>query len=450
MQKQWSTDAIFYHVYPLGALSAPQVNDFAQDPSDKLGRLLEYTEHWQRMGINSLYLGPLFEASSHGYDTADFFRVDRRLGDNQALRRLVQALHQRGFRVILDAVFHHVGRDFWAFRDLLANGPNSRYQGWFSGVRFGESTPYRDSFCYDPWQGHYELVKLNLEHPEVRDHLLHATQQWIEEFEIDGLRLDVAESIAPSFLRLLAEKTRALRPDFWLMGEMIHGDYRRLVNPGMLHSVTNYELYKSLWSSLNDKNLFELAHTLKRQFATGGIYQDQRLYSFVDNHDVTRAASILKNHEHLQLLYMLLFTVPGVPSVYYGSEWAFTGVKTNQDFALRPTLPDTSQFASMPQDLVEHIGRLSWLRKNSCALREGGYRELKVRPERLAFLREHPDEQLLIVVNAANIPERFEVPGIANGVWLDLLHLGERLEAKNGKISLALAPCGGRVLRRLS
>jgi cyclomaltodextrinase / maltogenic alpha-amylase / neopullulanase len=429
MQNHWFKEAVFSHVYPLGALGALPVNDFAQHPSHQLGRLLAYTEHWQRMGINALYLGPLFESSSHGYDTADYFRVDRRLGDNQDLRRLVQALHQRGLRVIVDAVFHHVGRDFWAFRDLLANGQSSRYQGWFSGVRFGESTPYHDPFRYDPWDGHYELIKLNLEHPEVRDHLLHATQQWIEEFEIDGLRLDVAESIAPSFLRLLAEKTRAQRPNFWLMGEMIHGDYRRLVNSGMLHSATNYELYKSLWSSLNDKNLFELAHTLKRQFASGGIYQGLQLYSFVDNHDVTRAASVLKSQQHLQLLYLLLFTTPGIPSVYYGSEWAFTGAKTKQDLALRPTLPAPETLSSMPQALVNLIGRLSLLRKSARALREGGYRELKVRPERLAFLREHQDEQLLIVVNAATLPERFEVRG--------------------GKISLELAPCWGRVLRHM-
>ncbi|MFY0574859.1 alpha-amylase family glycosyl hydrolase [Cystobacter fuscus] len=275
--------------------------------------------------MNALYLGPVFESSSHGYDTADYSKVDRRLGTNADLSRLVAAMRAAGIRVILDGVFHHVGRDFWAFRDVQVHGERSRYRDWFSGLQFGKRSPYGDAFSYDGWSGHYNLVKLNLQNAEVRAHLFGVVEQWISEFGIEGLRLDVAEVMDVSFLRDLAAFCRRLRPDFWLLGEAIHGDYRRLGNPETLDSVTNYECYKGLYSSLNDRNYFEIAYSLQRQFGENGIYRDLLLYNFVDNHDVNRIASTLKDPAHLLPLHLMLFTIPGVPSIYYGSEWGQEG-----------------------------------------------------------------------------------------------------------------------------
>jgi cyclomaltodextrinase len=448
MSVSWVKSAVFYHVYPLGALGAPRRGDLLAPPVERLSRLQAYIPHWKRLGVNALYLGPLFASTAHGYDTADYFHVDRRLGSDDSLRALVRALHSQDIRVILDGVFHHVGRDFWAFRDLIERGPSSPYKDWFSGVRFDARSPLGDPFRYDPWEGHYELVKLNLEHEDVRNHLLHAVQHWFESFEIDGLRLDVAEIISPSFLRALSEKTRHFGEHFWLMGEMIHGDYRRIAGPEMLHSATNYELYKGLWSSLNDKNFFELAHSVNRQSGANGVYQDLSLYTFVDNHDVTRAASVLKDPRHLAALYLLLFTLPGVPSIYYGSEWSFTGTKTKEDVVLRPPLPAPEEISNQPQEMVSVISRLSALRKSVKALQEGTYHELKVRPERFAFLRESATEKVLVVINAAPIPEQFEIPGVPDGLWEDLLQPQEQpIQSSAQRLSLHLPPGWGRVLR---
>ena len=242
-------------------------------------------------------------------------------------------------RLILDGVFNHVGRDFWAFRDLQHNRQSSPYRDWFAGLRFDARSPYGDPFSYEPWNGHYDLVRLNLANPAVREHLFEAIRSWVRDFDIDGLRLDVADCLDLDFLGALHAFCTTLKPDFWLMGEVVHGDYRRWVNPRTLDSVTNYEAYKGLYSSLSEQNYFEIAYALNRQFGPGGLYTGLPLYNFADNHDVDRVASKLLDSAHLYPLYLLLFTMPGVPSIYYGSEWGLKGQRTpHSDSALRPCL----------------------------------------------------------------------------------------------------------------
>ena len=286
----WAFDSVFYHIYPLGLCGAPAHNDFRSTPVARLEKIHSWIPHMCELGVNALYLGPLFESSAHGYDTADYYHVDRRLGEDQTLARLTEALHRSNVRVILDGVFNHVGRDFWVFRDVRQNGAASPYCAWFQGIDFNRRSPYGDPFAYEGWSGHYNLVKLNLRNPEVKQHLFQAVQTWVREYGIDGLRLDVAESLDPDFLKELHAFCRSLRPDFWLMGEAVGGDYRRLVNPEMLDSVTNYECYKGLYSSLVEKNYFEIAWSLNRQFGEGGLYRGLPLYNFADNHDVNRVA----------------------------------------------------------------------------------------------------------------------------------------------------------------
>ena len=325
----WACDSVFYHIYPLGFCGAPLKNDFCSPVTPRLEKLTDWLGHLRDLGINALYLGPLFESSTHGYDTADYYRVDRRLGSNQLLTHLSALLHQKGIRLVLDGVFHHVGRDFWAFRDVLERCEQSAYAEWFQGLDFQKRSPFDDPFAYEGWRGHYNLVKLNLHNPSVKSHLFHAVDGWIREFNLDGLRLDVADCLDMDFQKELATFCKSRRPDFWLMGEVIHGDYRKWVNPETLDSVTNYVAYKGLYSSHLDKNYFEIAYTLKRQFGEDGLYRDLPLYVFADNHDVNRVASRLKNPAHLYPLYCLLFTMPGVPSIYYGSEWGIEGERTS-------------------------------------------------------------------------------------------------------------------------
>jgi cyclomaltodextrinase / maltogenic alpha-amylase / neopullulanase len=447
----WAREAVFYHLYPLGFCGAPARNDFCSASVPRLDKLYEWIPHLHSIGVNALYLGPLFESSAHGYDTVDYYHVDRRLGDDQSLSRLSASLHREGFRLILDGVFNHVGRDFWAFYDVRQHGQASRYCNWFQGLRFEGRSPYGDPFTYEGWSGHYDLVKLNLHNPEVKTHIFEAIRSWVERFDIDGLRLDVADCLDLGFLQELRSFTRSLRPDFWLMGEVIHGDYRRWVNPATLDSVTNYECYKGLYSSFVDKNFFEIAYSLNRQFGEAGMYPGAPLYNFVDNHDVNRVASQLRNPAHLVPLHCLLFSMPGIPSIYYGSEWGLEARRTDgDDSPLRPCLDLSNLASNAPRpDLVRLIARLAAIRHASPALKQGGYRQLYVAPEQFAFARQSAEECIAVAINAASTPARFELalPFPASQA-VDLLEPTAQFSVSHGNLTIDSVPaCGARLLR---
>ncbi|MBN2556598.1 MAG: cyclomaltodextrinase [Anaerolineales bacterium] len=444
----WISSAVFYHIYPLGLCGAPPSNDFTSPPVARLEALHPWLDHLETLGVTAVYLGPVFEASSHGYDTADYFHVDRRLGTDETLAMLSDALHARGIRLVLDAVFNHVGRDFWAFRDLQQQGESSPYADWFQNLRFGEQSPYGDPFSYEGWGGHYSLVKLNLDHGAVRSHLFDAVSTWIERFQIDGLRLDAADCIAPDFLRALAEHVRSRKQDFWLMGEIIHGDYRAWANPETLHSVTNYECFKGLYSSFNDINFFEIAYALNRQFGESGLYCGIDLYNFADNHDVNRIASLLKQPAHLFPLHILLFTMPGVPSIYYGSEWGIRGEKSEgDDSPLRPALDLGALEAAPPQaDLPGVISRLARIRATSPVLQRGIYRQLHVSAEQFAFQREHAGSRVITALNASaeNAMLDLPMPSDACSAY-DLLNR-EQIPMHAGMLPLNIAPSWGKIV----
>jgi cyclomaltodextrinase / maltogenic alpha-amylase / neopullulanase len=448
-QNHWVVDTVFYHLFPLACFGAPERNPFSGSAFDRISGLRRWFDHLDRLGINALMLGPIFEASTHGYDTADLFQIDSRLGDNDSFAAIARDLHRRGIRLVLDSVFNHTGRDFAAFRDLLTRGAASQYRDWYH-LDFTRPSPRGDPFNYETWHGHYSLVKLNHRNRAVRDHLFAAVSWWIERFEIDGLRLDAADSLDLDFQRELADFCRSLKPGFWLMGEVVHGDYRRWVNHGGLDSTTNYEAYKGLWSSLNDRNYFEIAYTLKREFGADGIYRGMPLYNFVDNHDVTRAASILKERAHLYALYALLMTMPGVPSIYYGSEWGIGGCKIRAtDAPLRPALdPIDAGRDSQHQELCAAIANLIALRRRHPALRRGDYLELHVSHEQFAFMRREPTESIVVALNAA--PNASEValsmPNIQRARLVDVLNDGHAIDVIGGRAKFAIPPGGARIL----
>lgn len=389
----WADKSSFYHIYPLGFCGAPQENDYSSVCSSRLFKVYDWLPHLKKLGVNAVYFGPIFEAGTHGYDTKDYFRIDRRLGDNQDFKALVKKMHLAGIKVVLDGVFNHVGRDFFAFEDVKYHKTSSRYCSWFK-LNFNSDNRYRDGFCYEGWDGCDNLVKLNLTNPEVKEYLLRAVAYWIDEFDIDGLRLDVAHYLSPIFLHELRQMCLSRKSDFWLMGEMVFGNYNRLVNSRMLHSCTNYELYKALHSSCNNDNLFELAHTLDRQFGSTGVYNGHNLYSFIDNHDVSRIASLIKNPCQLKPLYGLLFTLPGIPSIYYGSEWGAIGVRERSDSEVRSSF-NTPEF----NDLTTHIAWWANYRNHSEILAYGQYQELEVRRELLVFRRYIESKELVFAVN---------------------------------------------------
>ena len=449
MKPTWISSSIFYHIYPLGLCGAPEQNDFSTPPVDRLDKLHAWIDHLQALGVNAVYLGPVFESSSHGYDTADYYQVDRRLGTNNTLTRLSAALHERGIRLVLDAVFNHVGRDFWAFQDVLEHGAASTYRDWFHNLRFEGQSPYGDPFQYDAWNGHYSLVKLNLANPDVRAHLFDAIGTWIDTFNIDGLRLDAADCLDADFLRSLTAYTRTKCTDFWLMGEIIHGDYTRWANPDMLHSVTNYECFKGLYSSHNDANYHEIAYALNRQFGDGGLYENLLLYNFVDNHDVNRVASLLNDPAHLRPLYMLLFTMPGIPSIYYGSEWGLAGEKNGgDDSPMRPRIELPAARANPPHPALSGLlARLAAIRKASPALQHGGYQQIHVSGEQFAFQRSSNGNVVITSLSAASEQAQLRLPVPSGTIGAYDLINEEVCAANEGMLSVTIPPHGGRILQ---
>lgn len=390
----WFDESMFYQFYPLGMCGAPRSNDDVCVP--RIRGLTEWIPHLQKLGAGAVYLSPIFDSDAHGYDTRDYRKLDCRLGTNDDFAALCDALHSAGLRVVLDGVFNHVGRGFWAFKDVQQNRENSHYKDWFN-VSFSGDSNYGDGFWYEGWEGHYELVKLNLKNEAVIEHLFDCIRQWVEKFDIDGLRLDVAYLLDESFVRRLRDFTVGLKSDFFLLGEMLHGDYKRLVNDNMLHSATNYECYKGLFSSFNSMNLCEIGHSLNRQFGPEQwtLYKDIRLLSFVDNHDVSRIASVIEDKQQLPALYALLFGMPGIPCVYYGSEWGIEGNKHDGDDALRPCLE-----APQWNELTDWIARCAAARSQSRALQYGGYRPVLLTNRQLIFERAVEGERVLVAINA--------------------------------------------------
>ena len=408
----WFENAVFYHIYPIGYFGCPRTNDQTSEPTHKILKLIDDIPHIKELGCNAIYFGPVFESVAHGYDTIDYKTIDRRLGTNEDFKKVCDALHENGIRVILDGVFNHVGRDFTAFRDVREHRLGSAKKDWFH-VREGNNG-YNDGFYYEGWEGHYELVKLNLFNPEVKQYLKDCITGWKEEFGIDGLRLDVAYCLDQNFLRELRGHCKWLAEDFFLLGETLHGDYNIWMNDQMLDSVTNYECYKGLFSSFNDMNMFEIAHSINRQFGSENwcIYRGKHLYTFVDNHDVTRIATMLRTKEHLPLIYTLMFMMPGIPSVYYGSEFAVEGDKRGGgDNALRPEFDPEKMKAEGHRDLTGLIKSLAEIIKNHPAASQGDYRQVQLTNRQYAFSRSSDGETLLTVINADGAPFTFGLSG---------------------------------------
>ena len=424
----WAYNSIFYQIYPIGFCGAPVHNDGVCVP--RIRKLMDWSEYLQTLGVDSILLNPIFESDNHGYDTRDFKKIDCRLGTNEDFKEVCEDLHKHNVKIVLDGVFNHVGRGFWAFKDVQEKKWDSPYKDWFH-ISFDGNSCYDDGFWYEGWEGHFELVKLNLQNPAVVDYLMECVKYWIDEFDIDGLRLDVAYSLDHNFMRRLRSYTQELKPDFALIGEVLFGDYNIIVNDEMLHSCTNYECYKGLYSSFNCMNMFEIAHSLHRQFGSDQwcIYRGKHLMTFVDNHDVNRLASILTNKKHIPLAYELLMGMPGIPCLYYGSEWAEPGEKApDNDYALRPCFEEPK-----PNELTEFIKKLIRVRQESDALCNGAYKNVVIQNHQLVFERCSEKERVIVAINAADYPYTANA-GELNGTAADLL-TGETV-TMNGQLEL--------------
>ena len=435
----WAYNETFYQIYPIGFCDAPVSNDGVTVP--RIRKIAKWANYLEELNIGSIILNPIFESDNHGYDTRDFKNIDCRLGTNDDFKYVCETLHKHNVKVMLDGVFNHVGRGFWAFKDVQEKKWESPYKDWFH-ISFDGNSCYNDGFWYEGWEGHFELVKLNLQNPAVCDYLLECVDMWIDEFKIDGLRLDVAYSLDHNFMKRLRSHCESKKPGFALIGEVLFGDYNLIVNDEMLHSCTNYECYKGIYSSFNSMNMFEIAHSLNRQYGPEEwcIYRGKHLMNFVDNHDVTRLASILTNKNHIELAYGILFGMPGIPCLYYGSEWGQEGVKApDNDYALRPSFDEPNA-----NELTDLIKQLIDIRRNSSALCNGGYHNTVITNHQLIFERKDDSERVLVCINASD--NAFTANnGELNGNFKDMI--SEETIEMHG--SLEMAPYSVRFLKQI-
>lgn len=378
-----------YHVFPLGALrKSNEIDPHQKNPDEynNIKSLLNLIPHLKDISADAILLGPVFESATHGYDTIDYRKVDSRLGNWQDLKDTIEEFKKNNIAVILDGVFNHTSRYHWAYQDLQNHGENSQFKEWYSGVRFYQANRSGDTHSTDCWDGFEELPKLNLQNPQVQSEILDIIKLWIEDLKIDGLRLDAADVMDRSFLRNLVQQCKNINSNFWLLGEVVHGDYRLWLDEANLDSVTNYEGYKSLWSSFNDHNFFEIAHSLDRMYSKEqGIYKTKKLSLFNENHDVNRLAFVLKERQHNYPLHLMYSCLPGVLSTYYGEEFELRASKgASDDWAIRPSL---SELESASSDLSKNLQNLYSIRKKSNALKAGAYEKLLVQSEQMAFAR---------------------------------------------------------------
>ncbi len=440
---KWYDKAVFYHIYPLGLCGCAHENTGV--PEEHFDKLNEWAVHAGNIGCTAIYIGPLFESVGHGYETTDYKMVDRRLGTNDDFKKFVENCHNNGIKVVVDGVFNHTGRGFFAFKDLKENRENSRYKDWYCNVNFGGNNEYNDGFSYENWGGYNLLAKLNVWNPEVKNYLFDVVRFWISEFDIDGIRLDAADVLDMGFMSELRQVTMQAKEDFWLMGEVIHGDYSRWANNDRLNSVTNYELHKGLYSGHNDHNYFEIAHTINR---LNQLAQGIKLYTFTDNHDVARIHSKLNNKEHIYDVTMLLYTVPGIPSIYYGSEFAIDGNKENgSDWNLRPCL-ELDDFDE-DTELLNLIRRLGILKKEYRELTEGTYEQLMLTNRQFAFARKCQDSAVITALNNDEQPASFELPLMYSNASVQILagpEEGAQVKVQDGKIKIQLPADRGVIL----
>lgn len=403
-----------YQIYPLGAVGAPFENDFKLE--HRILQLIspEWLKHYKKLRVNTILLNPVFQSTSHGYNTIDFHTVDQRLGTVEDLQLVCQTLHNQDLHVLFDGVFNHVGRDFLQFQDVLKRRRLSEYKDWFM-IDFDGNNSYDDHLRYENWEGHDELVRLNLKNPKVREFIFDVIDEWIDLYHIDGLRLDVAYCLDQDFLRYLHHHVKQKNRHFFLLGETLHGDYNQWMNNNMLDSVTNYECYKGLHSSFNTRNFFEIMYSFNRQFGKEPwcLYTGKHPLSFVDNHDVNRIASILEKKEWLPLIYAMLYAMPGIPSVYYGSEWGIEGVKNYNDTSLRPYIekPEWNELC----DLISVLNRMRHLHLE---LVYGDYTQIALSNLYCIFERAYQGKAIWACFNIKDEPMDIPVNSTKDGINL--------------------------------
>ncbi|MET0695507.1 MAG: alpha-amylase family protein [Propionibacteriaceae bacterium] len=429
----WVDSAIWWQVYPLGFAGAEKEAPAEEVVQHRLPDA-QWLDYLVELGCNGLALGPVFASQTHGYDTVDLLRIDARLGDDADFDALVAACRERGIRILLDGVFNHVGREHPKFVQALREGVGSEAARWF---HLEESD---GELVAKNFEGHDQLVALNHDEPEVIAHVTEVMSHWLDR-GVDGWRLDAAYTVPTAFWATVLPAVREQHPEAWFVGEVIHGDYVEYLQQSTLDSVTEYELWKAVHSSLNDHNFWELDHTLGRHNELVAHFSP---LTFIGNHDVTRLASVLKDPDHLALAVAVLLFVGGVPSIYYGDEQGFLGIKEERfggDDAIRPEFPD--QPSDLPPEgwTTYHLHQqMISIRRRHPWLSRATTETLQLSNEQLALSAAAGDgsERLVLLLNTANEDVTFDLE-------LDQVSVVEQSPGSNAE-KLVVEPAGWAVI----
>ena len=392
----WVEHVIWWHVYPLGFVGAFPADAPPQAGEHRLRRIAGWFDHAIELGASGIALGPIFDSRTHGYDTTDHYRIDPRLGDEDDFDYLITEARRRGLRVLLDGVFNHVGDGFPRYRAAANDDAAAR---WFRG------RPGR----FRTFEGHDGLLTLNHDNPEVVDYVADVMAHWLQR-GADGWRLDAAYAVPQHFWATVLPKVRQLHPHAWFVGELIHGDYAAVVREAGFDSATQYELWKAIWSGLNDGNFFELDHALQRH---GQFLQSFAPLTFIGNHDVTRIASQLQRPEHLAHALVVLMTVGGIPSIYAGDELGFQGVKEERfggDDAVRPEFgTPPAQLDSRGVEIWSLHQHLIGLRRRHPWLHSASTSALRLENRQYVYQASHGDQALIVALNIDDAPLRMRL-----------------------------------------
>jgi glycosidase len=377
-------------------------------------------------------LGPIFASRTHGYDTTDHYRIDSRLGDDTDFDYLIEQAHGRGLLVLLDGVFNHVGVDFPRYHQALEDDSAA---GWFRG----------DRGAFHTFEGHPELVTLDHNNPEVADYTVDVLDHWIRR-GADGWRLDAAYAVPQQFWADVVPRVHARHPQAWFVGELIHGDYAAAVAETGLDSVTQYELWKAIWSSLNDANFYELDWTLQRH---NTFLESFAPLTFIGNHDVTRIASRLDHPDHLAQALVILMTVGGVPSIYAGDEFGYRGIKEERaggDDAIRPEFDSPpSQLDARGAEIYELHRYLIGLRRRHPWLHAAFITALLLDNRHYIYRTHHDDEALIVALNVDDAPLPVVLPDL--GTASAQVVAGTAAPPPEVVCEVTIEPHGWRILR---
>jgi cyclomaltodextrinase len=388
----WVEHAIWWQVYPLGFVGAYPADPPPTADEHRLRRIVDWLDHAVELGASGVALGPLFASHTHGYDTTDHYRIDPRLGGDADFDQMIAEADKRGLRVLLDGVFNHVAKDF-------------AQTSWFR--KRGNS--------FDTFEGHGELIALDHDNPDVVAYTVDVMTHWLKR-GADGWRLDAAYAVPDRFWAQVLPRVRQAHPDAWFVGEVIHGDYSESVRESGFDSVTQYELWKAIWSSLNDGNFHELDWALVRH---NEFLDDFVPMTFVGNHDVTRIASQLDNTRHLEHALVVLLTTGGTPSVYAGDESGYRGVKEERfggDDAVRP------EFTAPLMGVDEHghdVYRLHQyligLRRRHPWLHTARTSPLRLTSTQYVYATRNGSDVLLVALNIDDEPLSLSLPELGFG-----------------------------------